>query len=416
MDPVSTRVARRFKAETKVLDLEWVEGLRKDFLTLLKNTDRVRTYTDLQKFVLALRTYRGNFRYLMLDRFLEKDVKNRAEMGDSNAKWIISKVRGPAWEFHSELSLPWDTHATKYYSEESCVSQFHYRAAKWKARVQRYARVFWAEMRGVIEWYSKYKEKPEAGPSVTVPERLQTTLEGFKVILHGYDIGYESERTLEKFKEGLRLYRQRASEVAPILLRKQLPIIVEFEATIDQGGEYTSDHVTFYASSVSGEDYRWVTHVMAHEMGHHLFKTYLSTEAQNFWMQTIRGDFGDIDLKELLDKWPGDAWAYEMHRHMPDDPILALQIEAFTHESRTNSGYQSKKDFQALYDKGVRTLRVPKTPITGYANKNSEEAFCEALGRLVAYGPRALHERVRWWLRTVLGNDVKVARAETSVV
>ena len=45
---------------------------------------------------------------------------------------------------------------------------------------------------------------------------------------------------------------------------------------------------------------------------------------------------------------------------------------------------------------------VPKSPITGYAGKNTEEAFCEAVGRLVAYGPLVIPETVRGWLRAVL--------------
>jgi hypothetical protein len=74
-----------------------------------------------------------------------------------------------------------------------------------------------------------------------------------------------------------------------------------------------------------------------------------------------------------------------------------------------NREYNKKEDFQALYEKGTRTLNVPKTPITAYANKSPEESFCETLGLLVAYGPRTLHERVQWWLKTVLPSEIKIA-------
>lgn len=410
MNPQADRVLRRFLAETKTLDLAWVEGLRKDFLVLLKNVDRVHTYRDLARFREAIIVFRHNFDELFFDRFLNHDVKNAVDQGADWAKWVNGKLRAPAWSFLSDMSSP-GSYPDQYMTEGMCLARWQQEAPRWKSRVQRRARDFWAAMKEVIEWYEKYRETPSPGPTVEVPERYQTTLEGFRVTLHGYDIGYESEQTLAKFKEGLRHYRDRASRVAPILLKQQLPLIVEFEAQCDKGGQYNHDGtITFSASSVAGhpEGWKWVTHVMAHEMGHHLFRAYLSGAQEDFWRQTIRGDFGKLDIAELLAKWPGDAWAFDFPRKMTDDPILALQVAALT-QNREYRDTQSREDFQKLYDSGVRTLDVPKTPITGYANKNAEEAFCETLGLLVAYGPQALHERVRWWLGTVMGNDVRVA-------
>jgi hypothetical protein len=40
-------------------------------------------------------------------------------------------------------------------------------------------------------------------------------------------------------------------------------------------------------------------------------------------------------------------------------------------------------------------IRAPGNPISGYAAKNEEEAFCEALARLVAWGPRAVMPDIR---------------------
>ncbi len=149
-------------------------------------------------------------------------------------------------------------------------------------------------------------------------------------------------------------------------------------------------------------------------MGHHLYRTFLSTEAQVFWTQTLRGDYGDLDIPTLLNKWPGEAWAFEFSRYMKDsDPILALQVESLSHNRETRD-LQSKADFQALLDRGVKTLRVPNTPITGYANKNPEEAFCETLGMLVAYGPMAVHEKIRHWLDVTLPGAVKTADSHSA--
>jgi hypothetical protein len=152
---------------------------------------------------------------------------------------------------------------------------------------------------------------------------------------------------------------------------------------------------------------------MAHEMGHHLWQTYLSGEAKDFWTTAIRGDYGDLDVEELIRKWPGNTWAFEFTKVMgQEDPILALQVDAVSHDEslvRGKGELQKKEDFERLLNQGIRTLKVPKTPITGYANKNPEEAFCEAIGLLVSYGPRAVHEKVQGWLSIVLPGQVKLA-------
>jgi len=62
-----------------------------------------------------------------------------------------------------------------------------------------------------------------------------------------------------------------------------------------------------------------------------------------------------------------------------------------------------------LDDGGDPVVRVPTNPITGYSGKNSDEAFCEALGNLVAYGPKAVPDVVLGMLRSVLGGGVKIA-------
>ena len=406
------RVARRFVHKTaapETLDLAWVDGLRKDFLTLFKNVDRVKTYQDLDTFRTAVNQYRRNFDYLFFERFLNRDVKNS---GASWAGWVNDKLRGPAWTFSTNLRVP-GGYPDQYASEATCLARFQQEAPKSKVRVQTAARAFWSAMKDVIEWF-KTAENPQEGPSVNMPERYQTTLEGFRVTLNSYEEGYKSEEALEKFKVGLKRYRARAAKVAPILLKRQCPLVVEFETKIDGGGEYSNGIIIFYAGSVVGQSPEWVTHVMAHEMGHHLFRTHLSGDAQNFWHQTIKGDLGDIDLKQLLDRWPGDAWAFNFTEQMTDDPLLALQVDAFSHD-RENANIQSKEDFQKLYDKGERSLRVPKTPITGYANKNPEEAFCETLGLLISRGPGALPERVRWWFSTIMGGEIKIARRVTGV-
>ncbi len=399
---------RRY-AGIKRIDLAWIEKLRKDFLTLLKNLPRVHDYKSAHILKNAVRVYRQNFDELFFECFLN-ELKNSEEFS-ADADWINHKLRSIAWSFSIELSVPID-YIGEYHSEEALYARFQKEFPKWKARVQRKASAFWNAMKEVLDWYTQVRGKP--GIDVKVPTIENTVLEGFQLEMRGYESeNSHHEKELHILKEGLRLYRKRAAAVAPILIKRQLPVTIEFKVALDKGGEYNHRTITLYASSMS-KGPAWVAHMMAHEMGHHLFRTYLGKTAQTFWYDTIRGDFGEIDLQELLNKWPGDAWAFNFPEAIgASDPILALQVDALSHDAGYARGPQTKEDFQRILDGGQKTLTVPKTPITGYANKNPEEAFCEAIGLLVAYGIAALHERVRLWLSIMMPGDIRVARLQT---
>lgn len=408
---LAAKVAVRF-ARMHRMDLAWVEKLRKDFLTLTKNLPRVKDYKTALQLKEAFRVYRTRFDDLFFENFLNRDFKYELGLSDGDAGWFDKKLRSSGWQFSMELRVPL-TEENEYNSQEYRFQQFESEAPKWKGRMQRKAQAFWKDIKEFIEYYERNQKKPI---DIKMPTVENATLEGFKLEIRGYEEGDEDDReSLAILKEGLRLYRARASQVAPILLDKQVPITCEFKSTLDKGGEYGNGHITFYMSSVGSRKHKWVAHALAHEMGHHLFKTVLSGDAQAFWHQTIRGDLGDIDIDDLLVKWPGDVWAFDIvEKHGREDPIFALQVDALSHDNSYGEP-QTKEDFEKLRDKGFKTLRVPQHPVTGYGNKNPEEAFCEAIGLLVAYGPKAVHERVQWWLKTVLPGKFKVAK-ETPII
>lgn len=394
----------RRTADMQRLDLAWVEKLRRDFLALLKNIPRVKDYRTAHELRAAIRVYVNRFDDLFFENFLNRDVKYNMGLSDGDVAWVQKELRSAAWDFSRTLDSMPIGFADQYVSEGEYFARFERDAEAWKAKSQRKAQDFWKKVKYIIEWFERVHQKPLV---VKTPNIDKTTIEGFTLVMKGFEEGdeYHAEY-LEVFKAGLHHYRMRASKVAPLLLQKQVPIIVDFKTSLDQGGEYTNQTIIFYASSTN-QGPKWVAHALAHEMGHHLFKTYLNSDQRNVWYQTIKGDFGDLDLGELLRSWPGNAWGFDFVKHV-DDPILGLQVEALTHDPDFKD-LQTKEDFQALYDKGTRTLKVPKTPITGYANKNPEEAFCETIGLLVAYGPMAVHPRVRQWLETSLPGGIRTA-------
>lgn len=393
------------QAAVHSLDLTWVEGMRKDFLTLLKNLPRVPDYETAHVLRDAFKKYRKHFDTVFFEGFLKKDLLYYSDLSEDWVEYYVKKLRGPAWQFSIDLSVPIGF-ADDYGTEGMQFAKFQQEYPGWKTKVQRKAQIFWKEMKEAVEGIKASGKSFQT----STPEDVKATVEGFRLILRGYESGEGED--WEAIKEGLRIYKRNAAARMPILDKLQLPMVIDFEASIDKGGTYNRDGtITFYASSAS-KGPKWVAHAMAHEMGHHLWQKYLSSGAKEFWDTAIRADIGDLDIQEVVDNWPGTAWAWEFPEVLGQkDPVLALQVDAASQNPMRSKELQKKEDFQDLLDRGIRTLKVPQTPITGYANKNTEEAFCEAIGLLVSYGPRALHETVRRWLDVVLPGKIKMASA-----
>jgi hypothetical protein len=417
-DDLIFKVART--AEVQTLDLAWVERMRKDFLVLMKNVPRVKDYKTAMELDGAFRIFRDRFKNLFFEQFLNKQLKyyhDNFNLSESDAKYIDSrKLRTPAWDFYTDLANYPISRSDDYFTEGMRYSDYERALPKWEARMKRNAQAFWKVMREIVEWIEQVRKSKL---DIYVPSEEKVTLDGFKLIFKGYQDEDETHGDIvERLKAGLKIYKQHAAARLPLWLKVQRPLLVEFETTLDKGGEYMSKDggiIWLYSSGVMRESPGRIAHVIAHEMGHHVWRTYLSGEDIKFWQTAISGNYTHLDLKELLDKWPGDAWAFDMKKHL-DDPILALQVEALTHDRSVGDKYQTKEDFQKLYDSGTKTLNVPAIPISGYANKNPEEAFCEAVGLLVGYGPQAVHEVVRGWLGTILDGQIKTATSENTLL
>lgn len=416
------RVIARYAAQIIRIDGPWLTKMRKDFLTLMKNIPRVKDYKTAMQLKEAFKHWRLNqLDEVFFQRFLNKSLKYDETISPDVRRYIDSKLRKPGWDLFAELEFPIQR-ADDYWTEGARFANYEREVRTWEQRVRRKAQVFWRELKDAITYYEdaegKIRYKGENEPptlQTEVPYRERQVIEGFQVIVQGFGDSNTVSETLGTIQAGFRLYRRNAKQRLPLLIQKQVPVFIEFEATLDKGGEYHSDGtITFYASSVISENPNRVAHVMAHEMGHHLWKTVLSGSAQMFWEKAIKGDYGSLDVRKLVNNWPGDAWAFQFPKVLGDkDPLLALQVEALSHDPSYGGrdGLQSKEDFERLLSQGIETVVVPKTPITGYANKNPQEAFCEAIGLFVSYGPRAVPPKIRGWLNIVLPGQVKTARA-----
>jgi len=404
---------RRLIAKDVIIDVGLIEKLRKDFLTLMKNVPRVHDYATAHELDDAFRIYNARFKDLFFEHFLNRDFKYDNTISDGDRRWFDKELRKTGWDLYIEMRVP-ISRADDYYSEEARFREFTEQSPRWANRVKDKARTFWAAMKSFLEWYQRTRDKTEY--TVKVPGLDQVEMEGFKVIVEGYDENDERARDyMERFKEGLRVFRRRAAQVLPLMLHHMLPIkVIAWSRALDEGGRYLgpSQPLEFTLDAFfDDKNAQRVAQVIAHEMGHHLHRSYLSAADRTFWDGAIRGDYEPIDLQKLLAQWPESmSYASDFSESIREsDPDLSIAVDAAYWTKQVGmAGFTKREEAAKLLADGDKFF-APKNPITPYASKNSEEAFCEAVGMLVGYGPHAVPAVVKHWLGEILPG-IRVSR------
>ena len=304
--------------------------------------------------------------------------------------------------------------STKAEAEAAAVAKWKAEATKWTRRLRDKARKAWDTLNEYVTWLGGARGGTRP-LEVVHPEEEIVTIAGFRVVFRGFAESPHKDK-LDAVKTGLERYRAGAAARVPLMLKMTPPIFVEwtFEPTTggDAAGYYTPNRVTITPWAIGADIDRFVK-TLAHEVGHHLFQVYLAGDASTAWSRFIRGDYRDLNLREALAVM-GQVGATSIidKSLMAADPILHLQLSTLMYEP----AYKHITDWlfadsirEYLEKGGSPVVRVPIHPITGYSGKNSEEAFCEALGNLVAYGPKAVPNVVLGMLRSVLGGKMKIA-------
>lgn len=381
----------------------------------MKNAD-VRDYAQAQRWREAMAIWRRRFGDLIYKRLASAigdiPLQYKGVSREDTKSWD-KYVRKGTWSLYLDASVPIDR-ADDYWSEEARFLQFQRELPKWEGRVKRSARKAWKTLTHFVSWYRNVTRQD---PNIDLPVDEQVQLEGFQVLVKDYDPSFDlNPDFMERFKAGLRHYRERAQAVLPSLLQRQIPLVLDFKADLDEGGSHHGSFITINPSASRKNPGR-MAQILAHEMGHHLWQGYLSKDAQEFWRRAISGNYGTLNLHDVLRRYGDENDFWQNKRILSEDPLLYLQIDGLytsekdTFAPRTGKAIFSMQDIRSYLERGGQSaFHVHGKPITGYAHKNAEEAFCEALGMLVGYGPQTVLPVVRSWLKTLLP-QIKIAHS-----
>ena len=391
--------AAEVTAFDKTFTIKTVERFRKEFLQILKNTKRLKDYRDVVQFYEACRTWGTSLRaYLDVAAKAVMDPASYAPHREREA--IANQLRTNLPTRLRDVPKPLDPGSFPDETHQANVR----RIADWEKEIRVDARDVWKRLTKAAQAWEELAKKYQ-DTSTVVPVEYGT-LEKFSVKF----IGPIEPKDLGKLRAALRVYRQRASKTFPWILRYQLPLVIDLYGSLDQGATYHGKYITVYELSGSSKPIE-IAKTLAHEMGHHVFKTLLSHEKQKFWEAAVKGTRGPLDLRDVLklstSRYPGTDPAV-----MQSDPLMALRIESLEHDpAYADEKLNNRREIERYLAEGNDPIvQVTTEPITAYGSKNPEEAFCEALSLLVAYGPRTVLPVVQKRMRMLLP-DLKVTAA-----
>ena len=399
-------VAKLVGSRRVPLNIAKINQFRRDFLMFMKNTKRADTYEKAVAWRQAASRWATSLEEYIYDQMLDelKEQVYRKQVDEQWWKHWDEEIRKGTYQFMLSIIPPIED-SDSYWSKEDRFVQFHDKLPKWDSRVRRQARGAWKVLTEFVEWYEQKGEQFV----VNEPMDEKANIEGFDIVMQGQDdlsdfILSRLPEWMGIMKEGLKRYRVRASKVLPLMLRTRIPIVVDFRSLLGNMGEYQRRSIMVNITGI--ESPNEFVRIMAHEMSHHLFKEYLTGEKRDVWYRFISGNYGELNLLDMAKKMGGKD-LYDNKSLMKTDPVLYLQVMGLYNDLATKRRMGDIFTGDALREaiesgEMPETMNVQVKPISGYAQKSPEEAFCEAVGNCVAYGPATVFEEVRETLKQIL--------------
>lgn len=404
------------------LTVEKVERFRKDFLTLMRNLKKLKELRDLRENEIwrkAVIKWGDDF-YEALTK-IKQEIEDRVSAQERGGEYInehdaayLLRTMSDVWSFATDMTSPPGSPLAYYrdmndrdlaqgresgwWTDDRILERFLGDLGPWERRTRDHSREAWKWLKEMATWSQRTGLNSGGGKTISIGSRPQNlSLAGFQVQLKDYNEAEHGDRMLRDFERGLKWYRQRASKVYPGMLKGTMPFVLDFKGGRgSSAASYEHDHINVNFWGATGKPSA-IGHVIAHEMGHRIWRT-LSDAAQKRWSVFVKGSHGVLDLRDVVRKWLGKEREFKRK-----DPITYLRFETLMHDPRYShlDIFSLKSAERHLENGGTSTFDVTLRPITGYGAKDPEEAFCEALGLLVSFGPRAVLPEIRHMLTSI---------------
>lgn len=394
------------------LDPPTIEELRDEFLRIGRTIDAASTYADAA----SIRQYLVEWspRFFELVAGLADAAQRVIAPGARFSPEPIHQMRVLAREIGEGLLHNFDQRPAGHHLSPEEFEQWT--MATWVRdreallrRLRDRAQKLWKAMREASEEVTRRGSVAFVEREVPRPYRLA----GFDVALMGDVDGTTEGPFLRAFDMALRTFRERLERMIPGAIDRVCPIVVAWGRGYgpDALGQYIPalDRMEVYPEAFGGMSVRAVVAVVAHEMGHHFWRRVLEATGRREWSDFVEESLVTLDAAIVQAAWEvanseaGEAVTLIELAHVlrATDPRLALQVAGLLY---LDGPWRENMTREQVADV-LRTNRAPRVmgqPITAYGHKNPEEAFCEAMSLLIAYGGRTLNPAVRQWLRTVI--------------
>lgn len=419
-----------------ILNETQVQLLKKDLSLLLKNTKRDLSPTEIDQWRSAVVLWRSKFDLILIQvrEGLEgriRETRNLPEWSRKiNLEWAEEYLRRlddavipalydlPVNSLQSQMGIGRATYGRMFSPEElkrrageQLTLSFKEKVPKWASSVLRRAPRAWKYLEDLAAWTERggmYGGGGGQDPLILTQPTIENVQVGsLRLQFVGFPESDDQTKTyLPSFLQGVKEFERGAREIFPWVIQNSLPIVVNWSGGDPHGGDsaahYERDRIVLEFFGLASSPKRLV-HVLAHEMGHHIWRSFFSDEMQNDWIDLINGDYGNLDLKEVLGRLKPEETLSELSGRIErEDPILHLQLESLFYDpSYRGFNLFGLSQIQPYLEEGNSSVvKVPANPITGYSSSNPEEAFCEAFGKAVSGQP--VPEKISLMLKSLL--------------
>ena len=412
------------------LTVETANGLHQQFLGLIRVTLAAKNYAEAMEAIRRLLAYKEAYTNLFLSSndYQEKSQFEKMLLPMVRQYWHylghteqIEKVeyfrswfRKEAGDFYDDM-VPY-MRIPEYYTEQQCFDEFARDRGKWARRAREKSK----RAAKAIAWLAEHMPRhfdDENPPSFRLPVYKPTTVDmhGFRVAVMDYDPAKESgdsspahqDRQIRMFREALRIFRERGQQYFPWIVKNAIPIRLYMGLANTCGAKYEGrgpgqSYVDCWIG-ITPEPI-WAARTVAHEFGHHYWRSVLSESARKSWREMVYNPSVEVKPSDVLASVPSSERRFIQYIK-ERDPVGYLRLSGAYYDPGYRKDITLRSDLEDM--PADEPLHLRRFPITGYAAKNPEEAFCEAVSLLVGNGPSFVSDHVLRWLRTVTGGDAR---------